>query len=594
MKNYKNMNKEELLELVEQLQSRKKYGLVWEDKPEDVVEKCKEHLPVLEEVAERTLEKDENGVTNLLIEGDNYHALSVLNYTHAGKVDVIYIDPPYNTGNNSWRYNNDYVDSDDPYRHSKWLSMMAKRIEASKNLLKEDGVLFLTIDDYEIFQIGLLLDEIFGEENRMGIVAIEINPRGRTTNKNFATSHEYILMYGRSSKSKVFDLPLTDEQKKNFGLEDETSNYRLLPFRRSGGLSVPKDRPNSEFFIAFEPKHKKIVGVGGSRIGSYKDQYKTDTVFVYGKKGSIEECSIEDFRKSYPNINMIMPIDSNGKRRVWRWSDREKILRNAAEGEFVVKKVKGSYSVYLKDRTKSGRKPKTIWVDSLYDASSHGTNMLKNLFGGEKVFDYPKSLYAVIDTLKVSKAQKNKKVTILDFFAGSGTTAHAVLELNKQDGGNRQFILCTNNENGIAEEVTYPRVENVIEGYADVEGIPANLRYFKTTFVKQSEVSDDTRRELVKKSTEMICVKEGTYKKIYDNKKYKVYKNNDHLTGILFDLDSVKEFKEKVDAKDMPAHLYIFSLSHDTFEDDFADLSVDHTLCPIPESILEVYRKLFA
>lgn len=594
MKNIKDMTKDELIETIKQLQGRKKYGLVWEDKPEDVVEKCKEHLPVLEEVADRAIEKDENGVTNLLIEGDNYHALSVLNYTHTGKIDVIYIDPPYNTGNNSWRYNNDYVDIDDPYKHTKWISMMSKRLLLARNLLKDDGVLFLTIDDYEIFQIGLLLDEIFGEANRMGIVAIEINPRGRTTNKNFATSHEYILMYGKSEESKVFDLPLTAEQKKNFNLEDQNSNYRLLPFRRSGGLSTPKDRPNSEFFIVYSPKEEKIVGVGGKRIGDYKDEYKTKEVHILTKDKEIKTIDISEFKAKYNDVVKILPIDSKGKRRVWRWSDREKILRNALDGEFFVKEVKGDYTVYLKDRTKSGRKPKTIWVDSSYDASSHGTNMLKTIFDGEKVFDYPKSLYAVIDTLKVSKAQKNKNAVILDFFAGSGTTAHAILEMNHEDNGNRQFILCTNNENGIAEEVTYPRVDKVINGYSNLDGKKANLRYFKTEFVKQSDVSDDTRRELVQKSTEMICVKEGTYKKIYDNKKYKVYRDNDHTTGILFDLDAIAEFKEKIESKELPANLYIFSLTHDTFEDDFASLNVPHTLCPIPESILEVYRKLFA
>lgn len=183
---------------------------------------------------------------------------------------------------------------------------------------------------------------------------------------------------------------------------------------------------------------------------------------------------------------------------------------------------------------------------------------------------------------------------ILDFFAGSGTTGHATMALNQEDGGNRRFILCTNNENGISEEVTYPRIRKVIEGYEDVDGMPANLRYFKTTFVPKSDVSDDTRRELIKKSTEMICLKESTFKKVSNNKRYKIYQNNSHATGVLFDLDSLDEFKEKLEKTNQSTNIYVFSLTNDAFVDDFVDLKVKHNLRPIPEGILEVYRRIFS
>ncbi|MGH2638681.1 MAG: hypothetical protein ACRDF4_05285, partial [Rhabdochlamydiaceae bacterium] len=165
--------------------------------------------------------------------------------------------------------------------------------------------------------------------------------------------------------------------------------------------------------------------------------------------------------------------------------------------------------------------------------------------------------------------------------------------LNK-DGGKRQFILVTNNENNIAEEVTYPRVKKVIEGYADEAGIPANVRYFKTDFVSKSEVSDDTRRELVRRSTDMICVRENTFGKRYDNKRYKIFTNGTITTGILFELDSIEEFKKRIAAIALRSHIYVFSLTQDAYEDDFSDLGVTHKLCPIPESIMEVYRKLFS
>lgn len=590
-KDYGSWDKGRLIEEIKRLTARKKYGLVWEDKPEDVVEKCKTELPVLEEVEELAIECDPSIPTNFIIEGDNYHALSVLSYTHAGKVDVIYLDPPYNTGNNSWRYNNDYINSDDPFRHSKWVSMMEKRLRLCKNLLQKDGVIIVTIDDYEAFNLGLLMDQIFGEEMRMGVVAIEINPRGRTTNRHFATSHEYAFFYGRSESSQIFDLDLTDDQTANFAFNDDESSYRLLPFRRSGGLSTPKDRPNSEFFIGFDPESNEIIAVGGERTTPYVEKYESSDVYLRDGN-NVSKIDIKDFTQRFPNVARIFPIDSGGNRRVWRWSDREKILQAAIRGDFVVRKNSNTFSILLKDRIKSGRKPKTMWVDSRFDASTHGTNLLKTIFSGEKVFDYPKSLHAVIHALLVTKAKHDRSL-ILDCFAGSGTTGHAVMELNKADEGNRRFILCTNNENKIAEEVTYPRIKGVIDGYADVKGIPANIRYFKTSFVPKSDVSDDTRRSLIAKSTEMLCVKESTFKKVADNKKFKIYCNQEQITGILFDLDAIDDFKEKLDATDLPASIYVFSLTSDNFSEDFADLKIKHHIRPIPEGILEVYRKIF-
>ena len=163
-------SREELIEFVKDLKKRKKFGLVWEAKPETVVEQCKKELPVLQEVKDRVIEKAPNQPTDLIIEGDNFHALSVLNYTHAGNIDVIYIDPPYNTGAKDWKYNNDYVDSEDTYRHSKWLSFIRHRLTLAKELLKDDGFIVCAIDHNELFTLGVLMDKTFGEQNRVGII----------------------------------------------------------------------------------------------------------------------------------------------------------------------------------------------------------------------------------------------------------------------------------------------------------------------------------------------------------------------------------------------------------------------------------------
>ena len=535
MKNIKDMTKDELIETIKQLQGRKKYGLVWEDKPEDVVEKCKEHLPVLEEVVDRAIEKDENGVTNLLIEGDNYHALSVLNYTHAGKIDVIYIDPPYNTGNKDFIYNDKYVDKEDSFRHSKWISFMDKRLRLARNVLTDDGVIFISIDDNELAQLKLLCDDVFGEMNYVETFIWKSRLGKGATSVKTAKLHEYILCYAKDYSSFEFKADVRTKEK--------DTKERL---RQWGQGDSREDRPTMYY-----PIHSK------------------------------------EFGDVYP----IKPDGTDG-----RWRASKQKIDTLLKKKLVVfeKQSDGrieAYRIILKG-TKTQTAYSSLLDNTIVKTTAHGSTELKKIFG-EKVFDYPKPSVLIKELLSLITEQKENAI-VLDFMAGSGTTGQAVMELNKENEKNHRFILCTNNENQIAEDITYPRVKNVIDGYADVDGISANLRYFKTTFVKQSDVSDDTRRELVQKSTEMICVKEGTYKKIYDNKKYKVYRDNDHITGILFDLDALTEFKEKIDSKELPANLYIFSLTHDTFEDDFASLNVPHTLCPIPESILEVYRKLFA
>lgn len=188
---YDGWTRERLLEEVKKLKKRKKYGIVWEHKPEDVVEQCKRELPVLKEVKSKEIITDPTAPVNLLIEGDNYHALSVLNYTHKRKIDVIYIDPPYNTGASDWKYNNNYVDNDDSFKHSKWLSMMSSRLALAKNLLKKDGILVCAIDDNELGTLSLLLGEIFPAKIQNTVVIVN-NPHA-VARSGFSRSHEYAL-----------------------------------------------------------------------------------------------------------------------------------------------------------------------------------------------------------------------------------------------------------------------------------------------------------------------------------------------------------------------------------------------------------------
>lgn len=559
---YSNWEKGKLISRIQELEKRKKYGLVWDEErePEAVVEQCKNELPVLKEVKSKELKNDPEKPTHILIEGDNYHALSVLNYTHEKKIDVIYIDPPFNSGSRSWKYNNNYVDKEDSYKHSKFITFISNRLRLAKNLLKDTGIIIVSIDDHEIFNLGLVMEDIFQEKNRIGIIAVETNPRGRTTNTFFATSHEYALIFAKDiAKAKIENIPLTEEQVKLFKFEDEISKYRLLPFRRSGGLSTPEERPNSHYPIYYDPK-----------------------------TGSLDI-------KKFADSDEIIPLDTSGKKRVWRQT-RPSFMKAVDRGDIIVKKTKNGYSVQMKDRIKEGRKPKTIWKDSKYDASTHGTILLQNILGKTKTFDYPKSLYTVLDFLFVSlKSQKN--ALILDFFAGSGTTAHAVFELNKRDGGNRKVILSTNNENGICVDVCYPRIINVLRGYKDkqgreAEGYHENLKYYRTSFVPSSR-TDLNKEKLTKMSVEMLCLREYTFELVTDSDDIKIFKNNDRFTGILFDERIIEEFKNQIRDFDKPVNVYIFSLGDDDYADEFYDMRDKVNVHSIPAAILRVYRRIF-
>jgi len=366
----------------------------------------------------KEIKRDKTGLIqeNLIIKGNNLLALHSLKSEFAGKIKLVYIDPPYNTEGaaNTFTYNN-------TFNHSTWLTFVKNRAEIAKVLIKDDGFFALAIDHAELFYAGLLLDGVFGRENRVGVIAIETNPRGRSDSKFFATSHEYLLVYASNQeKAGINNLTLTKEQESNFNLEDGISSYRLLPFRRSGSNSTPKERPNLYYPIYFNSKSGEI---------------------------SLEK------NVGFDEIN---PIDTSGGSRVWRQSKKrcEEAVKN---GDLVVKGESKKYSVYLKDRIKDGRKPKTFWSNPKYDASSHGTILLKDMLG-DKLFSYPKSIYLMEDILKILTSPND---TILDYHAGSGTTGHAVLNLNQEDTGNRKFILIEQMD--YIETVTVPRIKEVLK-----------------------------------------------------------------------------------------------------------------------------------
>ena len=402
----------------------------------------------------------DSSLWHALIESDNYHALQLLKYLYCGKVDCIYIDPPYNTGARDWKYNNSYVDGDD-HPHSKWLAMIERRLKLAKDLLNpRDSVLIVTIDDNEIFHLGCLLEEIFRGYDVCPVI-INHHPQGGAAD-NISRTHEYALFVVPHGAKII-------KGNKNEKFEERWSLMR-------GGTDIRnlrRGRPNS-FYAIYVDKQTLAVKSVGRRLAA-NDEYKNDAV--------PENCLA------------FYPIGKDGTERVWRY-ERDSMLQHINDGEIIC--TPNMTLNVIKRRDVKYEPVFSLWTDGKYNAGTHGTNLIREIFCGQNLFSYPKSLYAVHDALKFS-TQDKPDALIVDFFAGSGTTLHAVNLLNSEDGGNRRCILVTNNEVsdveekilrraghthaddewqklGVARYVTWPRTVCSITGH-DINGVPLNGNY---------------------------------------------------------------------------------------------------------------------
>ncbi len=401
------------------------------------------------------IRRDENGTIreNLIIKGNNLLALHTLKTQFRGKVKLIYIDPPYNTKgeSNTFGYNNSF-------NHSSWLTFIRSRLEIARELLRDEGLIIIAIDDEEQAYLAVLCDEIFGKVNHIGTVIVQNKPSGRTTDSYFATCHEYLHIYSKQAGLPTMNfLELTDEQKNKYTEGKGGKLFRWRDFLRTGGLSTPKERPNSYYPIYFLPQEELI---------------------------SLERISDAQIE--------ILPLDSHGNKRVWR-KTRPSFLKHVSNHEIKIEQNRsGLWKVRIMDKIKEGTRPKSVWIDSRYDASSHGTKLLKNLFEGQKVFSYPKSIHAVKDAIQIFTETGGDNI-ILDFFAGSGTTAHAILELNKEDGGNRQFILVEQLDS--IKTVILPRIQKVIKeiSYKDKENfVYFELKEYNQAFMDRIQASQSS------------------------------------------------------------------------------------------------------
>lgn len=547
--------------LIELLSKQKKYGLVWEDKPEDVEERLREELPVLiEDTGKAIVSEDTDAPNHILIEGDNLEALTALSYTHEGKIDVIYIDPPYNTGNKDFVYNDQFVDKEDSYRHSKWLSFMSKRLRIAKRLLSDKGVIFISIDDNEQAQLKLLCDEVFGEKNFIGCIPRLTSPQRFAQEKNINISHDSLLIYSQNNNVSLNKIILDNKN----------------------GKTLKEDK-----------------------IGHY---YKGDTKALIApiSQGYSENC---DYDFEYKG-KIYKPINKDGIRNRWFWTKKR---MEAAAKLGILRETKSGLRMQIYQDVKFDENTNTLItkeigvrfcsLDLLDNKYSNPNGVADLSVFGDIKFNNPKPI-SLIRTICELYPAKNS--TILDFFAGSGTTLHATMQFNAEDGGHRKCILVTNNENNICENVTYERNKRVIQGYTtpkgeEVPGLTGNtLRYYRTDFISRDR-SPRNMRALVAASTDLLCIKNDIYKEAklagrnINPKMARYFAEGGRSMLVIYDeraISAITEILEAVEPGKEKIKVYVFSAGSYAYDDEFEEVADKVELCALPDAIYQAYQKV--
>lgn len=477
-------------------------------------------------------------------------------------MDVIYIDPPYNTGNKDFKYNDRFVDREDAYRHSKWLSFMHKRLLIAKRLLADTGVIFISIDDNEQAQLKMLCDEVFGEENFVANVIWEKSDSPKMDSRNFSYRHDFVLVYAKQLTSNTIkQISVSENDIAHYNkVDDKGKKYYLKPLRAMGGQGETREaRPT----------------------------------LYYGIEA--------------PDSTLIYPKRKDGSDGAWRWS-KEKLESESSRIEWT--KGKGgwapNYRIFAENN--SSRPPETIWSHQEVGSNRQAKIEVDAVLEITNSFSTPKPTSLLKRILLIAG---NKNALILDFFAGSGTTLHATMQLNAEDGGNRQCILVTNNESNIAEEVCYERNRRVIQGYTGrrsgnakgqaVPGLTNNsLRYYRCETVPR-QTTLPAKRLLMQRATELLCIKEGLYDEagtLSVGNQIRGYggSGNNYLLIIYDDLcidEAVALIRHTVQTEaEARFRVYVFSNGQYPYTEEFEEVLPYVTLCALPDALYKAYRQV--
>jgi len=607
--------------------------LVRRDSPEADIEKTSRAVDDLIVVAEfrdpiypglnstGKVERGGDKPFHTVINAENYHALQALLYTHEGKVDAIYIDPPYNTGARDWKYNNDYVDTDDAYRHSKWLAMMERRLKLAKRLLNpDDSVLVVTIDEKEYLRLGLLLEQIF-EGVEIQMVSSVVNPSGAVRADGFSRVDEYIyfVFLGASRVIRNTRDMLTESPETK-----QVTVWRNL-IRDSGSTNKRADRWRQFYPVFVELTTNKIVASGPPiplEIDRSTVQPPAGTVAVWplrinGEEGfwQLGQPTFEEYRKNgFVRVGQIR--EDRISLNYLRGGDVKRV--ESGEIKTIGRAKSGELILDLKSFSRP-QVPKSVWNLSSHTAPIHGSGMLRNFLPNRR-FPYPKSLYAVEDTLRFF-VQNKVNAVIVDFFSGSGTTAHAVMRLNKQDGGRRQCISVTNNEVsadeqkalrdkglrpgdpkwealGICEYITKPRIEAAITGrtpegkpikgdykftdeFPMADGFEENVEFFDLTYEAPRPIAHHRSFEAI---APLLWLKAGAQGRRID-KPAEGFDVADTY-GVLFDLDASQDFIAAVTASETASMAFIITDDDRGFQSVCAELPANVEAVRLYESYL--------
>lgn len=618
-----------------------KYGLVWMEVPETFDDESENQLPVIEEVKEKSIRNKDEKPTHILIEGDNYHALTCLNYTHKEKVDIIYIDPPYNTGSDGFRYKDKRildkfpdgsdVPKDHPLKHSYWLSFMNKRLELAYNLLKPEGVIFISINEDEYAQLKLLCDHIFQASNYMTTFTVKVRHEDRILkgDKDYHETTEQLLLYRKSPKFKSIKR-LQDNssiEKYIYTIEELIDNPEQITM---GSKVVSVFKPGEYRIVKSTPSADKFQKI--NIRGSLKEGNSSGRFYM---KYLEERNNLFGYLYKVPDMGRDM------------YGYRYFLTRESEA------KVNSSYFQGIPlNRKELKEVPYPNYIDFEEAFNNVGYEGGVEFRNGKKPVDFLKFIFSI--------GSFNKNAVILDFFAGSGTTGHAVMEQNYIDGGRRQVILCTNNENNIANEVTYPRIKNVIQGYSQsknqkevlyevtlntgllldnsvihaarerffseeytsrydeikeevrknkytiygvikkgkrVPGLGNSLKYYKTSFVGNNDilsVSDKERVNQARKAGYLLALIENTLDEAESTSYFQLFENDGNTTAIYFreESDEIDALIKKLEGIRMPKVLYVVNReNHCGFENRFAHID-NLTIKKMPQPILDIYKNI--